>query len=369
MIHSGRYEGQPVTKPRKVFYTGDDALDKGIGLCYERDATSPDAATVASGWRDNRVELPNQSNNNDFAGVTAKAYRAVTGGQWIEIYEPGSVCEIAVGMDTVSGTTILTCSAGLSGDRGRFTWGGYMGRGTAKALQTVTALKESIYTGAAALDSAGVVLTDSAATFVTNGVAAGDRVYIIAGEDDGTNAATPGQYEVESVDSETQLTLTSAASDGGTMQVSYYVMTGNKRALAYLYDGPESGLQEIVCPDSPGHATADTFTIMGTGVTRLMGGVTIATGNSRAPLPNAQLGQTKAIICTGTLTTNDAEIELDTNGWQAKVLDEVTTGQTPQGAPLTMHALTFDAANEVAYLEFHGVWVEKYHTGGAIAAS
>ena len=73
---------------RRVWYIASTAISKGYGVCYDRDygtATSVDAE------RDNRVSLPDNTNNNSFAGVVVRDYAAKTGGQYIEIAEPGSV--------------------------------------------------------------------------------------------------------------------------------------------------------------------------------------------------------------------------------------------------------------------------------------
>ena len=99
---------------RKVYFAGSTALRKGQGVCYDRDYGT---AGNVDGRRDKNVEIPSTTNGRWFAGVTERAYNAVTGGQWIDIYEPGSVCEVAIGVDTVVNSTILgcVCTTGANG--------------------------------------------------------------------------------------------------------------------------------------------------------------------------------------------------------------------------------------------------------------
>jgi hypothetical protein len=122
---------------RKVKYTGSDAVTKGYGLCYDHDYGT---ATSIDGLRDKHVALPSATNNGAFAGVAAFSYPAKAGGQWIEVFEPGSVCEVYVDASvTIGDKAFVTCQIG-GGGSGTFDAGntGYMGRGTAKVMQTRT---------------------------------------------------------------------------------------------------------------------------------------------------------------------------------------------------------------------------------------
>jgi hypothetical protein len=122
---------------RRVKYTGSDAVTKGYGLCYDRDYGT--AASI-DGLRDKHVALPTSANNGSFAGVAAQSYPAKAGGQWIEIFEPGSVCEVYFdGTTAIGEKTFYTCQIG-GGGSGTFdiVTLGYMGRGTARVMQTRT---------------------------------------------------------------------------------------------------------------------------------------------------------------------------------------------------------------------------------------
>ena len=358
-MESTRHEQSLRRFQRRAFFTGSTALDKGIGLCYDADAGT---AGDVEPDRDNHVELPSLTNAMHFAGVTVRKYKAVTGGQWIYIYEPGSVCEVALAGDCAVGVGILTCIA-ASGAPGRFSaHKGYPGRGSAVPLQTVTGMLESDFTGVASLDTTGLILTDSSATFETNEVAAGDRVFILGIKTTAAAAqsGTPAEYEVASVTSETVLVLTAAATTtGAALTCSYFVVTGNPTALVLLQGSlysRESGLIDYVMPPMTGHAATATFVCSDFGVTYLLGGYDTATEASRKILlDGVVLGQQKGFYCLGAVGGSyDIEIDVTTGGIQADGSTAIAT-------------LLFDAADEQAYLTHFGVWVEDWHLGGTIA--
>lgn len=117
-----------------VWFESDDALAEGEAVCYNRDygtITDSDARRV------NHVEPPTTSNAQWFAGVSANAYSANTGGQFVEIYCPGSVCNILVAVSTVRNQGLLTFDL-TSGVEGQFLRTGMVGRGSAIPLQTTT---------------------------------------------------------------------------------------------------------------------------------------------------------------------------------------------------------------------------------------
>lgn len=364
------YKDQARTNPRRVWFTGAVSLPLGMGLCYEMDYASVETgetATDAFVGRGAYVALPDNTNNLWFAGVTAKDYKAKTGGQFVEIYEPGSVCEVAAGVNLVLGN-VVTCSAG-QGANGLFDKTGcFPGRGSALVLQTNAAVvKESHLAGAStvALDSTGKILTDTAATFVVNGVAAGDVVVITCGENDSTNAVTPGRYTVASVTSATALVLSTAASNGGTMEVSYYVVdAAYPKVLVQLQDGEGSGLQETVRPPKVGHATADTFVAMKGGVTTLAGTQTLTTSAARETLPDGiYMGQRKRVECISTITTYDIVFGV-TNGSFLNAMTSITALHND-----TLGSIALDAADEYAQVEWCGSWKIEDCSGATLGAS
>jgi len=119
--------------PLFVWFTGSTALLEGQGVCYDFDSGT---ATAYDGKRLNRVELPSQTNNRWFAGVARRAYAASSGGQFIEIYGPGSTCNILSKVSNTLGSGRTTCIAGGT-YAGYFERAGFEGKGSAIPLQTV----------------------------------------------------------------------------------------------------------------------------------------------------------------------------------------------------------------------------------------
>ena len=117
-----------------VWFEADTALLEGQGVCYNNDYG--DDATVADGRRLNRVELPKVANARYFAGVAARKYAAVTGGQFIEVYRPGSLCNVLSKASTNQGSGILTCEVGGT-YAGYFRYAGFQGEGSCVPFQTV----------------------------------------------------------------------------------------------------------------------------------------------------------------------------------------------------------------------------------------
>lgn len=126
---------QGFTKSAWVWFEGSTALNEGQAVCYNWDygtAASIDAR------RTNRVELPAILNAPYFAGVAARAYSANTGGQLIEIFLPGSTCNVWSCVANTIGTGVSTFEVGTGGDgAGFFGRGGFPGKGTVTPLQTI----------------------------------------------------------------------------------------------------------------------------------------------------------------------------------------------------------------------------------------
>jgi hypothetical protein len=245
-----------------VWFSGSTALKEGMGLCYDLDYLTTDAGETATDPFEARgavVTLPSGSGrvNVAFAGVASRDYGAETGGQSIEIYEPGSVCKVAIGIDTVVNEGLITCSVG-AGDVGLFSREGLPGRGSAVPLQTNangTSFGEQDGTGE--MGAADGILT---ATFTggADNALVGDYCYILGGtvKDTGAVDATlvAGKFLI-TASSATWITITPATTAAGhdnatgvlgtlACSCSYYVMSGQQTALCYLQDGEESGCQE-----------------------------------------------------------------------------------------------------------------------------
>ena len=333
-------ENAAIYTPRRVFFTGSTALRKGYGVCYDRNyATTAKPVTTEAGERDRYVELPSTTNNLWFAGYAAQDYVANAVGQWIDIYKPGAVCEVAVSVDTViPGTSETLVTVQVGADAGRSgkpvsTVTGFKGRGTAMPLQTKTNILGSDYSATAALDTTGLILTDSGADFVTTGVAVGDKVVIVAGEDDNTDYVIPGVYTVTEVTDLNTLVLDSAASTtGGTMEVSYYVYSGNPTVMCETFDGEESGLIEFVQP------TSGSTPCMVGGMSYLHGGTNPGADSTFTVADATREGLRKGFYLLAAFSSND-------------FLAGVTSGVTMAGGALTSFEL--DAADEHIMLEWH----------------
>jgi hypothetical protein len=337
--------GRPVTL--FAFYEGTDALFQGEGVCFNSDKGT---ATDADGNRCNFVERPTASNNKEFAGVAARNYSARDLPQLVELYAPGSKCvPVALGgVDTTIGTGLLTFTVagkynvgvtqGLATEAGRFYTGKFGGRGSAIPRQTTSLLVESGLTGAWSLATDGVTLTVAS----TTGLAAGDTVVLLGGEDDGTGCVIPGKYTISSITSATVLVLTSSAVDatpGSAASCTGYAYTGNPTALCDLLDGEESGgLEFLSFPNAGG----DDQPHMAGGVSYVCGGITLAADADVELAQGTRIGEKKAFHVLGTLTTSDF------------VVDLVTAGIQIDGSTALAEFVAGDAAGEFCVMEFRG---------------
>jgi hypothetical protein len=344
-----------------VFYTGTDALKKGEGVCYDSDRGT---ATDADAKRCNYVERPTVANSGEaggFAGVAVENYSADSGGQFIEIWEPGSKCvPVALAVDTVIGTGLLTfvctgrynvgVSAGNSG--GRFYNGKFRGRGSAIPRETVTAALELETDGATwSLATDGVTLTVAD----SSDMSANDTVLFFGGEDDGTGTVIPGKYLISSITDATTIVLASSAVDvtpAAALTCIGVIYTGNPLAICDLLDGEvESNGIEFLNPPNAGTGAMPFKTL---GLTYIQGGITLAADVDVDLAQGVLPGDQTAWILLGTLTTNDFTLDLATNGLQF------------DGATALAEVVAFDAAADAAYLRFNGSrWHTRDLVGGA----
>lgn len=119
---------------KTVWFGGSTALNEGQGLCWNWDYGT---AATKEPSRANRVEVPAILNAPYFAGVADQAYSAKSGGQFITINLPGSICNIWSAFSNVRGVGVTTFEVGTGGDAaGSFGRAGFPGRGSATPLQT-----------------------------------------------------------------------------------------------------------------------------------------------------------------------------------------------------------------------------------------
>lgn len=350
-----------------VFYGGTDTLYQGEAVCFNTDYGT---ATTADARRANRVERPTADNNRAFAGVAARTYPADSGtgvggvtNRLIEIYVPGSKSvPVALAVDTVLDTGLITfcvagrynvgVSTGLKTDAGRFFTGKFRGRGSAIPRQTKTAILEASMTGAWSLATDGVTLT----VVSTTGLAAGDTVVLLGGEDDGTGTVKPGKYTIASVTDGTTLVLSSSAVDvtpGSAATCTGYAYTGNPTALCDLLDGEESGGVEFL--NLPNAGGDDQPHMLG-GVSYVCGGVTLAADADVELAQGTYVGELKAFHVLGTLTTSDF------------VVDLVTAGVQIDGSTALAEFVAGDAASEWVIAQFRGARWFAYDLSGMTQA-
>ncbi len=119
-----------------VWFEGTTALLQGQAVCYNFDYGT---ATADDARRFSRVEVPSVTNSLYFAGVCARNYAAVTPGpRMIEIFVPGSVCNVLSRASTTLGAGRLTFEITASvSTNGTFKFEGMEGEGSCVPLQTV----------------------------------------------------------------------------------------------------------------------------------------------------------------------------------------------------------------------------------------
>lgn len=119
---------------QRVYYEGTDTLYTGYALCYNQDYGT--AANVDES-RMYRVEKPSTSNNMFFAGVVAPNSSGKTGPCWIDIFRPGSLCEVYTNQNCTISTTQ---EARITFEAGQYYFGGLLygfpGQGSAIVKQT-----------------------------------------------------------------------------------------------------------------------------------------------------------------------------------------------------------------------------------------
>jgi len=116
-----------------VWFEGATALKEGQGVCFNWDFGT---AASADARRYNRVELPTILNARHFAGVASRDYSAQANGQLIEVYRPGSVCNVLSKASNTIGVGLTTCIAGGT-YAGYFQYAGFEGEGSGVPLQTI----------------------------------------------------------------------------------------------------------------------------------------------------------------------------------------------------------------------------------------
>ena len=246
-----------------VWFNGTVALKEGQGVCYEwnyeqdsGDSNKDD--TVYDARRRNRVKIPTILNSQFFAGVAARPYSAKSGGQFIEIFLPGSTCNIWSTVSNTIGVGRTTCQAGAGiAGAGYFTLTGFPGRGSAIPLQTIdrgtpglcmayledgeeSGLTENITDYAGAEAEAKVFMVGGVSYFGGT-TATGAKTFALA---DGTKVGQKKGFFVRTTFSSEAVTVTPASTgvrlDGSTTLASFTMATAQD-AIIVKWSGLGTG--------------------------------------------------------------------------------------------------------------------------------
>ncbi len=118
------------------WFAGTTAVKAGQGFCHNWDKASPIAAILGDPSRGRDVEVPTILNAPYFAGVAKCAYPANSSGQYVELWLPGSICEVWSTVSNTIGVGRTTCQVADT-EAGAFGYGGFPGQGSAVPLQTI----------------------------------------------------------------------------------------------------------------------------------------------------------------------------------------------------------------------------------------
>jgi hypothetical protein len=384
MRNNAQYAKRGYTEVGLFIYRGTTALKKGYGMCYDLDylttETDETAADPFGGRGLVEIAVPAASNANRFAGVLTQNYPATQSGkqQLIELALPGSCAMVAQRIISTSGVTRVTCivdrTAG-QGLSGMFGHGGLGGRGSAIALQTlaaatagklaltnVTGVATGVYSAATGLTTVTLAAAGTALGYVAASVDASSyELTVLGGATAGTGVTrcTPGIYPVRQATGANTFTVEGNTGDGAMMT---FLTKKDLLMLAFLEDGPESGLSEYVVPIT---GAAQQFVLTQGGTTFICGGITIAgdcTINTLADpitIGGGGEGTKKAFATLGNTVTSDYIIT-------------VTSGIVDSDTTTTMATIVMQNATACeVVLEWHGnfgpntggVWHDLHHVG------
>ena len=131
-----QYENS-LMKPIRVYYTGTETLGEGWTLCYDADRGT---VTAPDGTRVFMVEKPSLTNMMNVAGWVNEVSNQKTGPCYITINVPGSACKVLSAIPTAINATRMTACA----EQWYMYHAGFVGKGSALALQTVAGLTQAV---------------------------------------------------------------------------------------------------------------------------------------------------------------------------------------------------------------------------------
>ena len=369
--NNATYYKQPVMNIGEFANYDTVALKKGFGMCFDMDYLTTAAGQLAAsafGARGMKtVQVPAVANANRFAGVLMQNYPANPLGKLrlVQLAMPGGCAEVAQRVISTSGLTRMTCivdhEAG-DGLSGMFGHGGLNGRGSAIALQTLAAATlgnlaitniagsaAGVYSAATGLTTVTLSGAGTALGYVDAAVDASAYELTVLGGADATGTAATGRANkgiFPVVQATGANTFTVTGNTGDTVDcpiLTTFLTKKNLLMLAYLEDGPESGLSEYVTPKI---AAVSQFVLAQGGTTFICGGgmtlSTTSTATLAAPITIGGDGDgaRKAFYMLATVTTHG-------------LLVTITTGEKSVDAG-TLSNIDFLTAAEFAELKYFG---------------
>ena len=377
-----QYRKQAYTKKAAFIYLGTSALKKGHGMCFNLDyltTTVLETATDPFGARGMKVvERPKNSNNNAFAGVLTQNYPARTSGmQIVELALPGGCAMISQRATSVINQGLLTCVVGeddsgnITDINGVFGMGGFAGRGSAIPLQTLAVadegdmpLEEITGVCTSVYDSGTGLTTFTCATgtpgtfmgYVAAAIAASDYEATVWGgataADSTAERCPSGVYPIVQATGATTFTVTGDTGDGAC---TVTITKKNLLKLAYLMDGPESGLSAYFLPETGAVITP----VIDSGMIIVLGGLTMAADCAPVINDGTMEGMRLGFYQLATLVTKE-------------MLINITSAWTPAGAAIAgtvLSTIEFNTAGEWATLVWHqfgpaGTTYGSWHPNG-----
>lgn len=366
--------GNASQRIKSVRYIGNNAIVRGQGLSYNAASITlanggtvkPDGTTAAAtdplGTRNTDVTEVTTALNSNFAGWAVRDYSAFSGGQDIQVYEPGSTCDVLcytattvnVGRVTVAITGYAGASIGLG------TGLGLPGRGSAIPLQTTATATVS--------SGAGPILGLTTGTYVTatkvltatlTNAAVGDKVIVVGGRDSSYVANTPGVYTISALTGTTPnftaATLSTDLSGSATdPAVSFYLVRGNPTVLCKTEEGGESGLIEFLTGVGNGAVPA----VMAGGTTVFVASTNATATYKPAVVDGTILGQRKNFHIGGTQTTNGVAITPTSSNVKSQGIS------SPYSTFSAVTTITSSTTGNNAVLEWDGIkgWTVVYST-------
>ena len=358
------YRKQAYAKKGLFIYNGTAALVKGRGMCFDLDyltTTVKETATDPFGARGLKViQIPSSSNNNAFAGVLTQNYPARTSGlQLVELALPGGCAMIAQRASSIINHGLLTCCVGendsgvTTGINGLFGYGGFLGRGSALPLQTlavadegdmpmeeITGVSEAVYDGTSLTTfTSGTGTPGTFMGYVATALDASDYEATVWGgakESDASERCPSGVYPVVQATGATTFTVLGDTGDGAC---TVTITKKNLLKLAYLCEGPESGLVDYYVADG----SATTEAILLTGMTIVLGGYELD-GDCNTDVEDAGFeGARKGFYLLATVKTNNLVLDI-TSGYMMSGAAKVGT---------VIQTITMDTAGDWVILEWH----------------